>query len=186
MYELDYALANDVVAKSVTLKADSRRATALLTVKKAKRGRKWTQLVAKPEAARGLIEKDWSRGRTRRTRTRRRRRPRRRRRRHGARARGSLPPARDPAEAEVRRRDAAMAECNGRVSETSLAQLRGDASARPARRTGAAGAGVGLLRNREYSEATPLLERAIASGGVAVRRARAVGHRAARRRRPRL
>ena len=61
VYELDYALANDVVAKSVTLKADARRATALLTVKKAKRGRKWTQLVAKPEAARGLIEKDWSR-----------------------------------------------------------------------------------------------------------------------------
>ena len=165
VYELDYALANDVIAKSVTLKADARRATALLTVKKAKRGRKWTQLVAKPEAARGLIEKDWSRwedeedeedaAEAAAAEEEKRR--------QAARERAALPPARDAAEAEARRRDAAMAEVQsaGRVSAASLAQLRGDASANPRDAPALLVLASALLRNREYAEATPLLERAI-------------------------
>ena len=134
-------------------------------MKKAKRGRKWTQLNAKPEAARGLIEKDWSRwedeedeedaAEAAAAEEEKRR--------QAARERAALPPARDAAEAEARRRDAAMAEVQsaGRVSATSLAQLRGDATANPRDAPALLVLASALLRNREYGEATPLLERAI-------------------------
>ena len=162
VYELDYALANDVVAKSVTLKADSRRATALLTVKKAKRGRKWTQLVAKPEAARGLIEKDWSRWEDEEDEEDAGRRPRRRRSVAEA-ARGAQRCRRRATRRRRKRGGAAppWRRCN-RPARLDLArQARGDASANPRDAPALLVLASALLRNREYGEATPLLERAI-------------------------